>query len=125
MVRLVVQAETEADGRLILRLRGLLDASTCPQLVRALKAAVAQKTKSEVILDLSDLQYITSAGLRAIFLARAALKARSGRLLILNPAPHIKQVFDLVRTVSLSERFGSSAEADVYLDLMQRAHRNA
>jgi hypothetical protein len=41
-------------------------------------------------------------------------------VLVANPQPQIQKVFDMVKAVPLNEIFTSVAEADAYLDAMQR-----
>ena len=72
------------------------------------------------MLDLADLEYISSAGVRSIFKARKALAGHGGKVLVVNPQPQIQKVFDVVKAVPLEEIFTSVAEADAYLDAMQR-----
>ena len=73
-----------------------------------------------LVLDLAGLEYISSAGVRSIFKARKALAARGGKVVVVNPQPQIQKVFDVVKAVPLNDIFGSTAEADAYLDAMQR-----
>ena len=40
--------------------------------------------------------------------------------LLVNPQPQIQKVFDVVKAVPMNEIFSSTAEADAYLDAMQR-----
>ena len=75
---------------------------------------------TSLVLDLEGLDYISSAGIRSVFKARKALAARAGKVLVVNPQPQIQKVFDLVKAVPLNEIFTSVAEADAYLDAMQR-----
>jgi anti-anti-sigma factor len=72
------------------------------------------------VLDLSHLDYISSAGIRSIFKARKVLATREGRVLVVNPQPQIRKVFDVVKAVPLNEIFTSVQELDDYLDEMQR-----
>ena len=73
-----------------------------------------------LVLDLSGLEYISSAGIRSIFKARKTLAPHGGKVLLVNPQPQIQKVLDMVKAVPLNEIFSSTAEADAYLDLMQR-----
>ena len=77
-------------------------------------------TTPSLVLDLADLEYISSAGIRSIFRARKALSARGGKVVVVNPQPQIQKVFDVVKAVPMSEIFTSIEEADAYLDEMQR-----
>lgn len=73
-----------------------------------------------LVLDLSALEYISSAGIRCIFKARKALATRHGKVLVSNPQPQIRKVFDMVKAVPLSDVFASTEELDAYLEAMQR-----
>ena len=73
-----------------------------------------------LVLDLAALEYISSAGIRSIFKARKALGGHGGKVLVVNPQAQIQKVFDVVKAVPMNEIFSSTAEADVYLDAMQR-----
>jgi len=102
------------------RLAGHLDTHTYQQADAALGPVLTDASVTLLVLDLSDLEYISSAGLRTVFKARKALGARGGKVLVANPQPQIRKVFDLVKAVPFSEIFSSTAEADAYLDAMQK-----
>jgi len=55
----------EIDKRIILRLEGRLDASSCPLLESKLNTLLKEKNKI-VYLDFSDVDYLSSAGLRLL-----------------------------------------------------------
>ena len=101
-------------------LGGRLDTHTFGALDAELAPLLANPRVTALVLDLAALEYISSAGLRSIFKARKALAARGGKVLVLTPQPLIQKVFDVVKAVPLSEIFSSVAEADAYLDAMQR-----
>ena len=100
-------------------LGGRLDTHTYADLDHQLAPVLTSSTPS-LVLDLADLEYISSAGIRSIFRARKALSARGGKVVVVNPQPQIQKVFDVVKAVPMNEIFSSIAEADAYLDLMQR-----
>lgn len=100
-------------------LAGRLDTSSHAELDRQLGPLLAANLPS-LVLDLADLDYISSAGIRSIFRARKALSAHGGKVVVVNPQPQIQKVFDLVKAVPMNEIFSSVAEADAYLDAMQR-----
>jgi anti-anti-sigma factor len=101
-------------------LDGRLDTHSCDELDGQLAPVLADPESRTLVLDLADLAYISSAGLRSIFKARKALTARNGKVLVVNPQPQIQKVFDVVKAVPMSEIFISVAEVDAYLDAMQR-----
>ncbi len=100
-------------------LQGRLDTNSYAELDRQLAPILASDIDS-LVLDLAGLDYISSAGVRSIFKARKALAARQGKVLVLNPQPQIRKVFDVVKAVPLNEIFTSVEEMDRYLDVMQR-----
>mgnify|MGYP003440743293 CR=1 FL=1 len=100
-------------------LAGRLDTHTYLELDRQLAPLLSSPINS-LVLDLAALDYISSAGVRSIFKARKALAARGGKVLVVNPQPQIQKVFDVVKAVPLNEIFTTVAEADAYLDAMQR-----
>ena len=101
-------------------LAGHLDTHTYQRADAELEPVLADPTVNLLVLDLSDLDYISSAGLRTVFRARKALGGRGGKVVVANPQPQIRKVFDLVKAVPFSEIFSSTAEADAYLDAMQK-----
>ncbi len=98
---------------------GRLDTHTYEDLDEALAPLLTRQLHS-LVLDLSGLEYISSAGIRSVFKARKMLAPHGGKVLLVNPQPQIQKVLDMVKAVPLNEIFGSTAEADAYLDMMQR-----
>ena len=98
---------------------GRLDTHTYEDLDEALAPLLTRQLHS-LVLDLSGLDYISSAGIRSIFKARKALAGHGGKVLVVNPQAQIQKVFDVVKAVPMNEIFYSTAEADAYLDAMQR-----
>ncbi len=98
---------------------GRLDTHTYSELDDRLTLVLAAKVKS-LVLDLAQLDYISSAGVRSIFRARKLLAARGGTLVLANAQPQVQKVFDIVKAVPLSEIFRSVEEADAYLDKIQK-----
>jgi len=107
------------NGNQRVEIGGRLDTHTYSELDDRLTLVLAAKVQS-LVLDLAQLDYISSAGVRSIFRARKLLAARSGTLLIANAQPQVKKVFDIVKAVPLSEIFRSVEEADAYLDRIQK-----
>ncbi len=101
-------------------LAGRLDTHSYDELDKQLAPLLASENLRSLLLDLGELEYISSAGLRSLFKARKALAARGGKVLVANPQPQIAKVFDIVKAVPMNEVFASVAEADAYLDAMQQ-----
>ena len=50
-----------------------------------------------VVVDLSDLQYISSAGLRVLMLAAKQTKAQQGTLVLAGLQPLVREIFEISR----------------------------
>jgi anti-sigma B factor antagonist len=81
--------EDAGSGRL--RLIGDLDLST----LEAFRSGVDDLTgPADVTLDLSELAFIDSSGIRAMLQVHLALRAEGRRLVLLAPTPFVRRVFD-------------------------------
>ena len=107
------------NGNQRVEVGGRLDTHTYSELDDRLTLVLPAKVQS-LVLDLAQLDYISSAGVRSIFRARKLLAARSGTLVIANAQPQVQKVFDIVKAVPLSQIFRSVEEADAYLDRIQK-----
>lgn len=80
------------DSELDIQLRGRLDTSTAPQLEEEIRHSInGIKT---FILDLKDLEYMSSAGLRIILSAQKTMN-KQGKLIIRNVNDTIMEVFEM------------------------------
>ena len=109
----------------VFELAGELDAHSVEQFQKTTLQAIDTGTRY-VILDLSQLSYISSAGLRGLFTLAKVLTAQGGMpagsgiankgsfkspyLKLFNPSPNVKQVLDLM---------GFNMSMEIYSDLDQ------
>lgn len=100
-------------------LSGRLDGSTHARLDEALEPLLHEGTHI-LEINLAGLDYISSAGLRSIFRARKVLGGHAGRVLLMQPQPPVRKVFELVKAVPVEEVFASQEELDDYLTTIQR-----
>ncbi|KFA23658.1 STAS domain-containing protein [Xanthomonas vasicola] len=119
MTTLAIQIDPPQDTLQRVILTGRLSTHTHQDLDAALSPLLDTRITT-LVLDLSALEYISSAGIRCIFKARKALATRHGKVLVSNPQPQIRKVFDMVKAVPLSDVFASTEELDAYLEAMQR-----
>lgn len=71
---------------------GRLDTTTAPQLEAKVKE-YAKDTKT-LILDLLNVEYISSAGLRIVLLAHKLMLGSNGTMIVHNPSAFCRQVFE-------------------------------
>ena len=87
------------DGtNLNIALGGRLDTTTSPQLESALHPDIDGAT--DVVFDLKDLQYISSAGLWVLLSAQKIMN-KQGRMTIKNVCPEIMDIFDVTGFVDI------------------------
>ncbi len=84
--------KTTAGVNVTIELEGRLDASTSPQLEAELKNSLEGIT--ELVLDFSSLDYLSSAGLRVILAAQKVMN-KKGRMQIRNVNETIMNVFEI------------------------------
>ena len=100
-------------------LAGALNTDTAPAFELRLQDAVAAGHELTV-LDMKDLDYISSAGLRVIFKAAKQTKSSGRKLAAANRKPHIDKVFEILKALPDMAVFANDQELDDYLDTMQR-----
>jgi anti-sigma B factor antagonist len=81
-----------------LNIIGRLDSATAPQLEAALKPCFEDAT--ELTLDFSGLEYISSAGLRVLLLAQKAMN-RQGKMVLKNVNEAIMEIFEMTGFVDI------------------------
>lgn len=93
---LTIASERAGDSPItIMRLTGRLDASTVGQLERALAEAQAAGVRA-IVIDMSQLTYVSSSGLRVLLSARSAIRKNGGDLFLCALSHSVREVFDMV-----------------------------
>lgn len=78
----------------VARVRERLDALSAPDFEQNLVKLIAVGNQ-DIVLDFSELDYISSAGLRSILAIAKQLRARQGELRIAALQAKVKEVFDI------------------------------
>jgi anti-anti-sigma factor len=97
---------------------GALNTDTAPDFETELQQVIA-KGLDLTVIDMKDLDYISSAGLRVIFKAAKQTKAAGHRLAAANRKPHIDKVFEILKALPDMAVFANDEELDDYLATMQ------
>jgi anti-sigma B factor antagonist len=108
-------------GPVTVKLTGSLDTATAPQLERELTPLLAGPVK-DLVFDLAQLNFISSAGLRVFSLARKQLRERGGQAAFANLQPQIQEVFEIIRSLPGVSVFKDVAEFDAYLARRQQSY---
>jgi len=64
---------------------------------------VGEANGNELLLDLQNVQYVTSTGLTVLLALHRKLHAAGGRLSLCNPSPQVAEVLDVTRLNTLFE----------------------
>lgn len=104
-----VSMEAREDIR-ILRIRGRLDGTTMQEL-EARFLALANGGCARFVFDLTELDYISSAGLRVMLLAVKKTKAAGGKLALHGLNDNVNEIFRISGFSTIFSLFGSEEEA--------------
>ena len=85
-------SKTVENGKAILFSEGRLDSVTAPEMEKALKEVLPEIC--ELTLDFAKLEYISSAGLRALLSAQKAMNAR-GKMTVTGVNETILEIFEV------------------------------
>jgi anti-anti-sigma factor len=93
----------------IVAIAGSMDSTTSPEAQKALDQVLAGARK--VVLDFSQLDYISSAGLRVLLGAAKKLRASGGTLKMFGLNQSVKEVFEISGFSTILAVYPSEAEA--------------
>jgi len=120
-IRIQKDVGDQAARVVTVKLAGSLDTATAPELEKQLAPLLAGSTK-DIVFDLAELKFISSAGLRVFATTRKTLKERDGQASFVHMQPQIQEVFEIMRSLPGVAVFKSVAELDRYLAARQRSH---
>lgn len=86
--------EEKSEGGLILRVAGRLDTPSAGAFQDRLVAAVAASSGA-LTIDLAGVDYVSSAGLRAVLVTGKAMRAAGRPLALVALQPPVRAVFDI------------------------------
>jgi len=86
------------ENTLTISLTGRLDTVTAPQLEEVVSKELADV--KDLKLDLTNLEYVSSAGLR-VFLAAQKLMNQQGKMAIINANDSIKEIFEITGFIDI------------------------
>jgi len=88
-----MKIEKKVDGtKMVIALQGRLDTMTAPELDKELHENLDGKT--ELVIDLAELEYVSSAGLRVLLSAQKVMN-KQGSMVIKNVNEQIMEVFEV------------------------------
>lgn len=107
------------QGVVTIRPAGSLDSNTYTSLQEHI-AAITKSKPGALVLDLGDLTYISSAGVRVLIAAQKAMKAAGGGFALIHLQPQIHKGFEIMMALPSPNVFESVADLDRYLTGIQQ-----
>ena len=107
-----VTAERHADV-LVVAVTGRIDYMNAEEFKSALQPHLANCVAGgdKVVLDLSRLEYVSSAGLRVLMIAAKDVRPRKGRLVAVALQPVVREIFEISRFTLVFDIFDSVQDA--------------
>ncbi len=115
---LEVKVVKKKAGTVVVCAGGRLDSETAASFAERIKPLLTPATKS-LSFDLAKLDYISSAGLRAILAAQKFMKSQNGTCAITRMQPPIRKVFDIAGMIP-ADIAAADKPADIFLEAVQR-----
>ena len=82
------------NGVLIIKINGRLDAATSPSADETIKKSM-EEDRNRLLFDLSDLEYLSSGGLRVILSAAKEIKRRNGKVALCCLNQYVDEIFEV------------------------------
>ena len=105
--------EDAQDGVTLIHVLGWLDAHTFELMDQAVNSQF-EAGNVKLIINLENVEYISSAGAGVFIGALTSAKERDGEIVLMNPVQAVKEVFDLLG-LSQIFKFATSIEEGVQL----------
>jgi anti-anti-sigma factor len=94
-------SKLEVDGKVVLGVRGRIDATTAELFKQALLGTVGDQPV-RLVIDFAEVQFISSIGLRMLVVVAKRVVAVRGKLLFCGMNGPVRQVFDLAGFASVA-----------------------
>lgn len=105
-----MEIKEEKRGKVkIVGLRGRLDASSSPGVEKQLQALI--QGEDRLVLDFSELTYISSLGLRVLIVVAKNVQKVNGKLALAGLNDHIYEIFRIAHFTSIFSIYPSCEEA--------------
>jgi anti-anti-sigma factor len=103
--------QQKSNDIVIIKLIGKLDSNTSAQLEETIIPLIDSGEK-KILVDGTQLDYISSAGLRVLLMAAKKLKASGGKIVLSSLKDYIKEVFEIAGFNMIFQIFSDNAEAE-------------
>lgn len=99
----------EINNIKVLNLKGHLDGNTSPKVQEEVMPLIQQGSK--VIINMSECDYVSSAGLRLLLVIAKTLKSKGGKGVIAGLLPEVKDVMEMTGFDRMYENYSNIDDA--------------
>lgn len=105
-----VRVEQPESQVVVLYLAGAIGMTESSRLMDYLEQVLAQVPRL-LIMDLSELHFITSMGLGTLISTRSKIAKLGGTLILVNPSRHVQEILEITNLTKLFSVFSSVEQA--------------
>ena len=91
----------ETEAAVIAAIEGSIDSKTAPDLQQSILPVINDRSK--MVLDLTEVTFVSSAGLRVLLMVYRQLKARDGKVFLVGVSDEIKDVMFMTGFITFFE----------------------
>ena len=107
--------QNEENGIVNLSISGRLDAVSAVEADKEFNS-VLDSGKTKLLIDLAELEYISSAGLRVLLVVAKRIQQKGGKVVLCKLAENVKEVFEISGFSSIFKIFPVTDEAKTFLN---------
>ncbi len=115
---LSIEQKTQHPKSTTVILSGQINNETSTMLGQKLRG-VLQRGVSNLVLDMAQVDFVSSAGISAILSTRKLLTERAGDLALVNLQPQVEKAFEVMSLLPTLNVFKDTEELDEYLTRIQ------
>ena len=104
------------ENVVIIYLKGRLDVHHSADIEEELDRLIPMEPASHFIINMQDVEYISSSGLRIIVITMKTLKANNRKMLLCCINESVRKVFEVVQLTDIFKIYGSEQKALEYLN---------
>ncbi|HBX53653.1 MAG: anti-sigma B factor antagonist [Bacteroidetes bacterium RIFOXYA12_FULL_35_11] len=106
-----IKIQTEKDI-IIISVEGSIDSYTAPEFQKKILSEAEQTSK--IILDLSLVTFVSSAGLRVLLMVYRQIKSKNGKIILVGISEEIKEVMTMTGFINFFEIVTTIEEALIH-----------
>ena len=95
---------TKSGDKAVVAIKGRLDTTNYNELDDKL-AEILDNDGDKILLDLSEMEYISSSGLRILLMYLKKIKAMNGRFMLSGMTPGVREIFEISGFINIFEVF--------------------